>query len=82
MSEREKKSALPVIIGGLIVTPILYVLSVGPTVCLAIWLDRRDLMPEFIEQALNWFYLPLFWLCDEGPAPIGDALDWYVKLWI
>jgi hypothetical protein len=77
MSEREKHSALPVIIGGLIVTPILYVLSAGPVV----WLETRDLVPYFAWDIIEWFYAPLNWLYEEGPAPIHDALDWYVDLW-
>ena len=57
---------------GLVVVPVLYVLSTGPMA----WLVDRFPALEFV----GYVYLPLMFLEDAFP-PVGRALQWYVDLW-
>jgi len=72
--ERWAKRTLWAIVG---LTPVLYVLSVGPIG----WLANRGWLPDEMQDAFQQFYFPLIWLYDEGPNPIHDILKWYGDLW-
>jgi hypothetical protein len=59
---------------GLLLLPILYMLSVGP----AIWLCNRG---AITRRQLFTAYAPIAWI--EGRNETFDgALDFYVKLWV
>jgi hypothetical protein len=59
---------------GLIVLPLLYVLSMGPA-----W--RAHKAGAITLDAYFAAYYPLHWLCDMSPDFSG-AIDWYIKLWV
>jgi hypothetical protein len=61
----------------LVLTPVLYVLSIGP----AAWLHTRHLMPESLSSATRHFYDPIHWIMGHGPEPVGRAITWYAQLW-
>lgn len=52
-----------------------YALSIGPMFWL--WFDA-----QYIDGSplLKVFYQPLLWACQF--KPIGDAVNWYINLWI
>ena len=54
-----------------------YPLSIGP----AIWICDQDWSPEWAWPAYWQVYDPIISVCNEGPAPFDDALNWYVNLW-
>ena len=65
-------------IGGVVaMLPVLYVLGVGPVA----WSLARQGYPQAQNDAMEAFYSPLITLHDNY-APIGDALDWYIDLWL
>jgi hypothetical protein len=53
-----------------------YPLSIGP----AYWTTSRC-ESEWLEEAYDLVYAPLFFACDIGPKPIEHALIWYVAIW-
>ncbi len=71
--ERQKPSLAFWATVTLIGLPVLYVLSVGPVA----WTSR--FMPKWLGNALVVVYSPLEWIYKNGPAPIHEALDWYVS---
>jgi len=58
----------------LILLPVLYVASIGP----ACWLFYWDVVSI---GSFNAFYAPILWLGERSEL-IGDAIRWYVSLWI
>lgn len=82
MSKDEKKSRgggsgaaiAAILIGLLLVSPILYFLSIGPV----IWYVNTMGGPP-PEWAVT-VYFPLEWL-NENCEPVRPAMDWYIDLW-
>ena len=71
--QRKRSSAAPALIAAaVLLLPVGYVLSVGP----AAWLIHN----RYLDDSTVILYLPLRWLHDQC-KPIGDALEWYMKLW-
>ena len=58
----------------LILLPVLYVLGSGP----AAWLESHVPLPFSL---LRTVYAPLGFVA-ELSEPIGNALDWYMLLWL
>jgi len=59
----------------LVVTPVLYVLSIGP----AFYLAGSEILPI----PFNWittFYLPVLWLRDH--TPLWELLNAYLEWWL
>ena len=78
MSERDEKrgGGAGCAIGCLLVfllLPVLYMLSIGPV---AVLVNHNESL-----QWMGVIYHPLGWLA-ESYEPIGDALGWYVELWM
>ncbi len=67
----KRPSALPVIV-ALIALPVIYVLSIGPSLVLV----RHDLITK---EAFRWFYSPLDWL--GWFEPFRRFIAWYLRLW-
>lgn len=63
-------------IAGLVLLPLLYVLSIGP----AAWLLDHGYMSEPVEEALTVFYTPLVLVYDSNQT-FEVALDAYLSLW-
>lgn len=61
---------------AVLLTSLLYVLSIGPM----FWLVVHTGLPTFLEKPANYFYLPVFWPCDHSPT-YRSAFKAYVKLW-
>ena len=69
-----KRERSPLVIAiGLILSPALYVLSIGPAVSL-MWRGYLS------KQTFGRIYAPLNYLRDNF-EPIGDTLRWYCSLW-
>ena len=57
---------------------LLYPLSFGP----ALWvIDHEDLPAAWAVDAIEIFYSPIFWLEENSPKPIVNAIDWYIEVW-
>lgn len=56
----------------LLLSPLLYVLSIGPVVRLA----EGGLLPG---ESVRWFYQPVIWL--HHHTPLAWPLEWYSALW-
>jgi hypothetical protein len=52
----------------------LYPLSVGPYVRLY----NEEMVPEWGGYA----YVPVLWLVEVSPEPVGNAFNWYQDLWL
>jgi hypothetical protein len=61
----------------LVIVPTLYVLSIGPFV----WLATRRYLPDMAVGAAGFFYGPVIWIGRDGPAPLKEGIEWYVKPW-
>lgn len=74
MSEenKDKSRGLFLVIAVAIALPLLYVLSVGPS--LVIWKKFPKTQPAMLE-----IYFPLIWL--EGHTVLQKPLEWYADLW-
>lgn len=55
----------------LLVSPLLYVLSIGP----AGWLEKAGYLPRSVRSV----YVPVVWLHDH--TPLEKPLEWYGELW-
>ena len=74
-SKRENRSGcLASTIIGLMLLPVLYVLSIGPVA----WLVGNDLMSKWW---LDVPYSPLEVIADSWP-PFARFLIWYAELWL
>ena len=71
--ERWAKRALWAIAG---LTPVLYVLSLGPFA----WMVSAEKLPVEMVESVQYIYLPLKWIYTHGPTPIHDGLHWYVRI--
>jgi hypothetical protein len=67
-----KNSAALIVIVGVLLLPVLYVLSLGPAVMIV---DRTGMGEDFAKI----FYYPLIWLHEN--TPLAGPLEWYVSLW-
>jgi len=75
-NDQRRGSSLAVwLIAGVVLLPILYVLSIGPFV----WLTYHGYL-YLSDDAFTVVYGPLLYLHDNC-KPIGDALEWYARLW-
>jgi hypothetical protein len=74
---RRERWARRLLIGIIAGAPVLYVLSLGPTV----YITTRQQVSAEINESIATFYAPLVWIAEHGPAPIHDALWWYSELW-
>ena len=54
-----------------------YPLSIGP----AIWLRDQEWAPDWTFDAYRWIYAPIISVCNDGPKPFDDAMNWYANLW-
>ena len=72
-SPRTKPSRTSLVAFGMIVTLVLYVLSIGPLSALA---DAG-----YISPAWAIVYWPLH-LCYDRSESFASALDWYIDLWV
>ena len=54
-----------------------YALSWGPS----IWVVHRASFPDWIVQKMIAFYLPMSWLHENGPGPIGELVRWWARFW-
>jgi hypothetical protein len=61
----------------LVVVPALYVLSIGPFS----WLATRKYLPDPAISAAALVYGPVIWIGRDGPTPLKEAIEWYVKPW-
>lgn len=68
-----KNSAAAVALIGILMLPLLYVLSLGPAVMI---IDHTGCGEDFAEVV----YYPLIWLHEN--TPLRASLDWYVGLWV
>jgi hypothetical protein len=55
----------------LLLSPLLYVLSIGP----AGWLEKEGFLPRNVRTV----YAPVVWLHDH--TPLEKPLEWYGKVW-
>lgn len=62
---------------ALVVAPLLYVLSAGPST----WLDDRGFLTGGVRYGFVLFYEPLAWLQENGPEWWRSLIDAYVDLW-
>ena len=60
------------IMAALLLLPVLYVLSFGPVVTIAVKYRVRD-------STLRWIYFPVFWLHDH--TILKKPLEGYAGLW-
>ena len=60
-----------------VVLLVAYPLSIGPT----IWICDQEWSPEWAWPAYWQAYDPIISVCNDGPAPLDDAINWYVNLW-
>ena len=58
--------------GGVLLLPVIYLLSIGP----AVWLSDRGLVSDRVEFA----YYPLIWLAERTEWFVA-SLRWYIELW-
>jgi hypothetical protein len=65
-----------VLVVVLVVLPILYVLSIGPVVCLV---SNGAIAPS-LKPAIDTVYSPLEWTVNNVPL-VGTAIVWYAELW-
>lgn len=67
-------AATAILIGLLVVSPVLYFLSVGPV----IWYysPNYNQPPEWIQTV----YYPLEWL-HGNCEPVRPIMEWYIELW-
>jgi len=75
------RSRLIVVVVLAMVALLLYPLSFGP-----IYWACSDRLGQLhtesgIVQVLLQVYSPLVWIYQEGPAPLRQALQWYLTLW-
>jgi hypothetical protein len=71
-NEKRPRSSLAIWLSAVVVlSPILYLLSVGP----AYWLMRQG----YVSNAVDWIYAPIGLLGYFFP-PFQDAMDWYADL--
>jgi len=61
------------VVAALVITPVLYILSVGP----AVWLFVHGYLPE----AALVVYQPVNWMHDVSPELVQGALERYVEWW-
>jgi hypothetical protein len=61
----------------LAMSPVLYVLSIGPVA----GLHTRHLLSDSAKDATERFYYPIEWIGENGPEPVGQVLMWYSQLW-
>jgi hypothetical protein len=71
--QRRGSTAAVWLVVALVLSPVLYVLSLGPAV--------RLLGDAPVSGFTAAFYFPLERLA-HNCQPIGDALRWYVSLWL
>jgi hypothetical protein len=62
-------------VGAVLLLPVLYALSIGPTV----WLAEHGHLSEPTMDALEIFYAPLGWA--ESDSAFSRAVTWYINLW-
>jgi hypothetical protein len=74
MTDRKKPGMAFWATVALVVVLVAYPLSLGP----ATWLFNNGWLPG---TAINWLYAPLAWI-GEKSEPFGNALEWYVMLWM
>lgn len=67
-----RASGLEVVVIAVLALPVLYVLSVGPVVKVAQWLDLDG-------DRLKTAYAPLIYLHDH--TPMKKPLEWYIGVW-
>jgi hypothetical protein len=72
-NDRPRSSLHVWLIVAAILSPVLYVLSLGSAV--------RWLRDSPLDSFAAAFYSPLEWL-GASCEPLGKALDWYVSLWL
>jgi hypothetical protein len=65
-----------VLVAVVVVLPMLYVLSIGPVVCL---ISNGAVAPSFVP-AITTMYWPLEWSAENVPL-VGPAIVWYAELW-
>jgi len=68
---REPSAAAGWIAAVLLLSPLLYVLSIGP----AGWLQKRGHLPGDMRS----IYAPVVWL--HNNTPLEKPLGWYAELW-
>lgn len=70
-----------VLLLGIVLLPVLYLLSVGPIIMLQL---NGRLGPEEgpLFQSLVVFYTPLEWCVQYEIPVVAPTLEWYVNLWI
>jgi len=73
---RSKKGGRTVVlaVGLLVFLPLLYVLSVGPSM-------RLEMQGVISRETHNTIYTPLAWVCFRVP-PLQSALRWYAEFWV
>lgn len=74
-------STSSIILLGIVLLPVLYVLSLGP---LIVVVNRGWLGPLEgpVHQSLAIIYLPLALCLQEQIPVVAPALEWYVSLWV
>jgi hypothetical protein len=71
-TDRRSSPLAALVAAAILLSPVAYVLSVGPVV----WLHDHGL----ISEAVAVIYAPLQYLHDHSKQAAG-ALDWYIDLW-
>lgn len=73
-----RRSHVGLISSGIaLVTPPLYVLSLGPVA----WLFEREFLSDTLVPTAVMFYWPLFWAMDHSVL-LEECMTWYVEFWV
>ncbi len=78
MSEERKKPGMTFWAIAMVAVLLLYIASFGP------WCRFNRAGPGQIKaaSAVIWPYYPMFWMMDNGPAPVKSAGQAYVEWWL
>ena len=68
---------------ALIAVLVAYPLSAGPVCWTARLLSfHGTISAEQCQQLTENLYAPAQWVAVNSPAPVGSAVEWYMRLWI
>lgn len=74
MEEKRKPRLWLVFLTVLFILVVVYPLSLGPL----LWLHKKGVITPTMGEYIGPFYLPLSYVCESVPMPIGNAVDWYL----
>jgi hypothetical protein len=83
MTDRTTPSAGFWITVALVAVLVGYPLSAGPVCWTTRYLALHDMISVEQSQRLTEdLYAPAQWVALNSPAPVRNALEWYLRLWI